>query len=84
MGSHLGSGFHRCCHAQVIQLIEAHRWGVTALLAHNPAKMLRVAYELRSTKFRRDGCPSRDQQQRVLVRGATIRASASAIRSCFC
>ena len=64
-GGHL---FTAGSHAQVVQLIEAHRWGVTALMAHNPSKMLRIAYELRSAKFHRDGSPSPDQQRRVLVR----------------
>ena len=53
---------------EVERLIEARRWSITKVLEHNPARMMRIALEVRSRKFCHGQAGNDpDLQRRVLV-----------------
>ena len=62
-----GPGLSRVFGAQVVELMEAHRWATAALLGQDQERMLRIVMELRSGRLQRLGPPSPAVQRRVLV-----------------
>lgn len=65
------SGQPGCPYYQkVIELIEAHRWSTSTILKHDPSRMLKIAYEVRSKRLLHIGSEELDPElmRKVLVR----------------
>jgi hypothetical protein len=63
---------------EIEKLIETRRWSTHTILEHNPARMMRIAVEVRSQKLHNtENAYDLDKQHRVLVRRTILTTAVS-------